>query len=107
VRGAVAGRGQRHVSARLVEDARRLIGPLEGVHLGRPSPDPSDRSRNGLLPHHRFAGERVDSGTAARSLGVMGVLVGLPDRCLVRHSRYVHRNEHGHREDQDQEEDSG
>jgi hypothetical protein len=49
----------------------------------------------------------VDSGTAARSLAVMRVLVGLPDRCLVRHSHYVHRNEHGHREDQDQEEDSG
>jgi hypothetical protein len=49
----------------------------------------------------------VDSGTAARSLAVMRVLVGLPDRCLVRHPRDVHRNEHGHREDHDQEEDSG
>jgi hypothetical protein len=48
----------------------------------------------------------VDSGTAARSLAVMRVLVGLPDRCLVRHPHYVHRNQHGHREDQDQEEDS-
>jgi hypothetical protein len=49
----------------------------------------------------------VDSGTAARSLAVMRVLVGRRDRCLVRHPHYVHRNEHGHREDQDQEEDSG
>jgi len=89
-RGAVfssgAGRGRRHVPARFVEDVRCLIGPLEGVRLGRTSPEPRHRGRNRLLPRE---------------------LVGRPDRGLVRHPHYVHRNEHGDREDQGEEENSG